>query len=160
VANADTDRRSRPKFVAYLVPLSAVLVALAVGAIMLGLLGANPIEGFQEMFKGAFGSKDALVETALKATPLLFVGVGITIAFRANVINIGGEGQMVAGGLLATTMALVLPDLPARDSRWSGVGSRAGCSQGLLQRQRDPQHDHVERRRRPVDELPVARATH
>jgi simple sugar transport system permease protein len=43
---------------------------------------------------------------------LLLVGVGITIAFRANVINIGGEGQMVAGGLLATTTALVLPDVP------------------------------------------------
>ena len=112
MANAETNRR-RPKFVAYLVPLGAVLIALAIGAIMLGLLGANPIEGFGEMFQGAFGSKDALVETALKATPLLFVGVGITIAFRANVINIGGEGQMVAGGLLATTMSLVLPDLPA-----------------------------------------------
>ena len=65
------------------------------------------------MFQGAFGSTDALTATALKATPLLFVGVGITIAFRANVINIGGEGQMVAGGLLATAVALVLPDLPA-----------------------------------------------
>jgi general nucleoside transport system permease protein len=61
------------------------------------------------MLKGAFGSPDALISTALKATPLLFVGVGITIAFRANVINIGGEGQMVAGALLATTTALVLP---------------------------------------------------
>ena len=64
---------------------------------MLILLDASPVEGFEAMFKGAFGSTDALTSTALKATPLLFVGVGITIAFRANVINIGGEGQMVAG---------------------------------------------------------------
>lgn len=65
------------------------------------------------MLRGAFGSSDALIETALKATPLLFVGVGITIAFRANVINIGGEGQMVAGALLSTAIALALPDWPA-----------------------------------------------
>ena len=80
---------------------------------MLLALDASPIEGFRALFDGAFGSTDALIETALKATPLLFVGVGITIAFRANVINIGGEGQMVAGGLLSTMTALWLPDLPA-----------------------------------------------
>jgi simple sugar transport system permease protein len=42
----------------------------------------------------------------------VLVGVGITIAFRANVLNIGGEGQMVAGGLTATVTALSIPDLP------------------------------------------------
>lgn len=113
VAQAEMNRRSRPRFVAYLVPLGAVGLALVLGAIMLSLLGANPVEGFRAMLDGAFGSSDALIETALKATPLLFVGVGITIAFRANVINIGGEGQMVAGALLATALALALPDLPA-----------------------------------------------
>ena len=105
--------RLRPGLGGYLVPVFAVLAALLVGAIILLRLDANPIEAFRAMVSGAFGSTDALISTALKATPLLFVGVGITIAFRANVINIGGEGQMVAGGLLATTTALVLPDLPA-----------------------------------------------
>ncbi len=106
--------RARSRYVPYLVPIAAVLAALLLGAVMLVLLSASPVEGFQEMFRGAFGSSDALISTALKATPLLFVGVGITIAFRANVINIGGEGQMVAGGLLSTATALALPsDLPA-----------------------------------------------
>jgi simple sugar transport system permease protein len=90
-----------------------VAAALLIGAVMLLVLDASPIEGVRAMFRGAFGSKDALVSTALKATPLLFVGVGITIAFRASVINIGGEGQMVAGGLLSTMVALWLPDWPA-----------------------------------------------
>ena len=80
---------------------------------MLLVLDASPIEGFQALLDGAFGGRDALIETALKATPLLFVGIGITIAFRANVINIGGEGQMVAGGLLSTMAALWLPDMSA-----------------------------------------------
>jgi simple sugar transport system permease protein len=102
-----------PRLGGYLVPLGAVVAALLIGAVILLRLDANPIEGFNAMLQGAFGSSDALIGTALKATPLLLVGVGITIAFRANVINIGGEGQMVAGALLATTVALVLPELPA-----------------------------------------------
>jgi len=102
----------RKRIVAYSVPILAVLSALVIGAIMLVLLGANPAQGFSRLFSGAFGSGSALTETALKATPLLFVGIGITIAFRANVINIGGEGQMVAGGLLSTIVALNSPDLP------------------------------------------------
>ncbi|GMR01999.1 MAG: ABC transporter permease [Acidimicrobiia bacterium] len=98
---------------AYSIPVLSVLAALAIGAVMLVLLGANPIEGFAKMFIGAFGSVDALVSTTLKATPLLFVGVGIVIAFRANVINIGAEGQMVLGGLFATIAALYLPEMPS-----------------------------------------------
>ena len=111
MTSAVEKRRSQSKYLAFLIPVGAVLAALLLGAVMLIALGANPLEGFQELFKGAFGSTDALISTALKATPLLFVGVGITIAFRANVINIGGEGQMVAGGLLSTIVALNAPDL-------------------------------------------------
>lgn len=101
------------RLLAYGIPVAAVFFALILGGIMLMLLDASPIEGFTAMFNGAFGSAKALTETALKATPLLLVGVGITIAFRANVINIGGEGQMVLGALLATIVALNAPELPA-----------------------------------------------
>jgi ABC-type uncharacterized transport system permease subunit len=101
------------RLLAYSIPVLAVFAALLFGAIMLILLGANPIEGYSEMFIGAFGSGDALIATILKATPLLFVGVGIVIAFRANVINIGAEGQMVLGGLFSTMAALYLPEMPS-----------------------------------------------
>lgn len=99
------------RLLAYSIPVLAVLAALLFGAIMLIFLGADPIRGYSEMFVGAFGSGDALIATVLKATPLLFVGVGIVIAFRANVINIGAEGQMVLGGLFATMAALYLPEM-------------------------------------------------
>jgi len=102
-----------PRYLAYLVPLGAVVFALLIGAVMLILLDASPVDGISAMLDGAFGGTDALTESALKATPLLFVGVGITIAFRASVINIGGEGQIVLGGLLSTMTALWLPELPA-----------------------------------------------
>jgi simple sugar transport system permease protein len=101
------------RLLAYSIPVLAVFAALLFGAVMLILLGANPIEGYGEMIIGAFGSGDALIATILKATPLLFVGVGIVIAFRANVINIGAEGQMVLGGLFSTMAALYLPEMPS-----------------------------------------------
>ena len=107
----DLTHRQR-RLLAYSIPVIAVIAALLFGAIMLILLGADPIEGYSEMFVGAFGSGDALVATILKATPLLLVGTGIVIAFRANVINIGAEGQMVLGGLFATVAALYLPSMP------------------------------------------------
>ena len=111
MTQAGVRKRPKKRALGYLVPVIAVIFALLIAAVMLGALGASPVEGFSAMLEGAFGSPGAIVETALKATPLLLVGVGITIAFRANVINIGGEGQMVLGGLFATISALYLPEM-------------------------------------------------
>lgn len=93
-------------------PILAALAALLVGAIMLLILGANPVTAYGALLEGAFGSVNALAETAVKSIPLLLVGLGICISFRANVINIGGEGQMVVGALAATTVSILNPDLP------------------------------------------------
>lgn len=96
-----------------LMPLFAALLALLVGAIMLLVLGVNPLEGYKAMMVGAFGSANALADSVVKATPLLFVGLGICIAFRGGVLNIGGEGQLVAGAVVATAAALSLPHWPS-----------------------------------------------
>ena len=103
-------RRFRLTWLAY--PGSA-LAALLVGAFMLLALGASPVTGYRALLDGAFGDSYALSATAVKAVPLLLVGVGICIAFRANVFNIGGEGQIAMGALFATATALALPGLPA-----------------------------------------------
>ena len=103
----------RTRLIGLLIPVCAVLAALVIGAIMLGALGANPIKGYQVMIVAAFGTMEGLANTAVKSIPLLLVGVGICIAFRTGVINIGGEGQMVVGALLSTIAALSLPDLPS-----------------------------------------------
>jgi ABC-type uncharacterized transport system permease subunit len=95
-----------------LLPVFATLAALAVGAVMLLVLGANPIEAYGALIEGAFGSGNALAETAVKAVPLLLVGLGICISFRANVINIGGEGQMIVGAILGTLVGLALTGWP------------------------------------------------
>jgi len=95
-----------------LLPVFAALAALLVGAVMLWLLKADPIQAYQALWAGAFGSSNAIAETLVKATPLLLVALGICIAFRGDVINIGGEGQMIIGGLFATWVGLTLTDWP------------------------------------------------
>jgi simple sugar transport system permease protein len=94
-----------------LLPVFATLAALLVGAVMLLFLQVNPVEAYQALWEGAFGSPNAFAETLVKATPLLLVAIGICISFRGDVINIGGEGQMIIGALLATWLGLTLTGL-------------------------------------------------
>lgn len=110
----ETRRRTEimSKLVDALLPVFATLAALAVGAVMLLALGANPLEAFGALIDGAFGSGNALADTVVKATPLLLIGLGICISFRGNVINIGGEGQMIVGALSATALGLAFPEWP------------------------------------------------
>ena len=93
-------------------PVLATLAALLVGAIMLLFLKINPIEAYKALWIGAFGTTNAFAETLVKATPLLLVGLGICISFRGDVINIGGEGQMIVGAILATWVGLTFTSLP------------------------------------------------
>src|SRR5512144_3342725 len=95
-----------------LMPVIATLAALAVGAVMLLFLKVNPIEAYHALWVGAFGSPNALAETLVKATPLLLVALGICISFRGDVINIGGEGQMIIGAIFGTWVGLTFTSLP------------------------------------------------
>ncbi|HZQ08471.1 MAG TPA: ABC transporter permease [Anaerolineae bacterium] len=95
------------------VPLLAGVLALLIGAVILLALGANPLDAYAAMLNGAFGSPNAIADTLVKATPLLFVGIGMCIAFRGDMINIGGEGQFVIGALSATAVALTFPNFPS-----------------------------------------------
>ena len=96
-----------------LVPVAALGLALLVGALLILALGVNPLDAYGSMLQGAVGSVSSLTQTLVKATPLLLVGLGVTIAFRGGVINIGGEGQITVGALMATATALALPTWPA-----------------------------------------------
>ena len=95
-----------------LLPVLATLAALAVGALMLLILKVNPITAYAALWDGAFGSTNSFAETLVKATPLLLVALGICISFRGDVINIGGEGQMIVGAVLATWIGLTFTDAP------------------------------------------------
>jgi ABC-type uncharacterized transport system permease subunit len=84
----------------------AMGAALLIGAVLLLLMGVNPLEAYASIVTGVFGSRFGLAQSIIKATPLLLVGLGICIAFRASVINIGGEGQIILGALMATWFSL------------------------------------------------------
>jgi simple sugar transport system permease protein len=93
-------------------PVTAVLAALLLGAVMLLLLRAHPLHAYAAMIQGVFGNVFGFTQSLVKATPLLLVGLGICIAFRANVINIGAEGQIIAGALMATWFSLACRTWP------------------------------------------------
>ncbi len=95
-----------------LLPAAGVLLALLISAVVLVLLKADPVAAYSAMVTGAAGSVSGITQSLAKATPLLLVGLGICIAFRANVINIGGEGQIIIGALLATWFPLTFNTWP------------------------------------------------
>ena len=95
-----------------LIPISGMFIALLIGAVMLLVLGANPLTAYSALVEGAVGSVYSLTQSLVKATPLLLVGLGICIAFRASVINIGAEGQIIAGALMATWFTLTFRTWP------------------------------------------------
>lgn len=101
------------RWMAAAVPLVSVLLALLTGAFFLFSQGFSPLEVYQSMFRGAFGSAYGMSETVVKAIPLLLCGLGVSLAFRMQLWNIGGEGQLYMGAMAASWVALFHPGLPA-----------------------------------------------
>ena len=91
-------------------PLLGAVIALLIGAILMAFTGSDPLTAYQAMVKGAFGGRRQLIETTLKATPLLLIGLGLTMAFKARVWNIGAEGQYFIGALFGSAIALQFPE--------------------------------------------------
>ena len=85
--------------------ITLLLVAI-ISAILIAVAGANPISAFRQIVVGAFGSKRMFGETLIMACPLLLTGLGLTITFRSGLSSVGGEGQIILGGLMATVAAL------------------------------------------------------
>jgi general nucleoside transport system permease protein len=107
-------------------PLLGILVALLISSLLIALSGVNPLQAYSVLVMGAFGGSRQITETLLKATPILIIALGLTLAFRAQVWNIGAEGQYHLGALLTGILALTLPNLPA------GVMIPALMGAGLL----------------------------
>lgn len=78
-----------------------ILLALLVGAIVIIISGNSPIEAYMAMFNGAFGSKQRFMEVLLKMIPLVILSLGTSIAFKAKLWNIGGDGQFIFGAIAA-----------------------------------------------------------
>jgi simple sugar transport system permease protein len=97
----------------YASPAIAVALTLIGGMIVFAALGKNPVEGFRVFFLNPVRDLDAIAELLLKATPLMLIAVGLAVGFRANVWNIGAEGQFLLGAVGATGVALAFKGTPA-----------------------------------------------
>ena len=94
------------------VTLLAVALAFAVVAVFILLTGKDPMTVYAKMLGGAFGTPFGLTETFVKAIPLMLCGLGVSLAYRIQVWNIGAEGQFLAGAIAATAVTIYLPGLP------------------------------------------------
>ena len=94
-------------------PLLAVVVTFGFTALLVLAAGASPLSVFSLVWKGAAGSQFALLETLTRATPLIFTGLAIAVAFRAKLWNIGAEAQLYAGGIVTVVLGTGLLPLPS-----------------------------------------------
>jgi len=99
----------------YASPLLALWVTVLIGVALFSALGKDPVSGLQVFFWEPIRSAYALGELAVKATPLLLIALGLAVCFRANVWNIGAEGQYVLGAIAASGVALLAD---SGTSRW------------------------------------------
>ncbi|NLW06523.1 MAG: ABC transporter permease [Clostridia bacterium] len=107
------EKRLQPSpVIAVLVPVLSVFLALGLGAVFLAFTGFNPLEVYQNMLHGAVGSRYGFSETIVKAIPLMLAGLGVSVAFRMLLWNIGAEGQFYMGTFGASWVALSFPELP------------------------------------------------
>ncbi len=90
----------------------ALIVVFGAGGIAMLLAHVSPIDGFYALFDGAFGTTSEFAETLVSATALLFPALGVALAFRAGLFNIGAEGQLVLGGLAAGVIGVFVPGPP------------------------------------------------
>ena len=89
--------------------LIALGVVFGVGSVAMLLAHVSPVAGFAALFDGALGNESEVAETLLQTTALLFPALGIALAFRAGLFNIGAEGQIVLGGMTAGILGVALP---------------------------------------------------
>ncbi len=87
-------------------PLLALVATILCGMLLFGLLGKSPWQAVSMFFVEPLATKRGVAEVLLKATPLALAAVGLALCFRANVWNIGAEGQLIAGSIAAAAVAL------------------------------------------------------
>ncbi len=84
-----------------LIPITAVLIALLIGGVIIAYLGENPVTAYYYLFTGAFSTQKAIARTLLEATPMIFTGLAVLFAFKGGMFNIGAQGQITIAGLVA-----------------------------------------------------------
>jgi general nucleoside transport system permease protein len=100
------------QFQNFLLPMIALLLALALSAIPILLAGKDPLVAYRELLVGAVGGQIRIGVSLTKTIPILFTGLSVALAFRSGLFNIGAEGQLYLGALGGTLVALAFPEWP------------------------------------------------
>src|SRR5262245_62708005 len=106
-------RLEQPRWLSVVVPVVSIAAAFVIATIVLVATHHPRLHTFRRLFEAAFVDKGALTETLVSATPLAFTGLCAAVAFRMNLFNIGGEGQLYAGAITGATVALLLGGAPS-----------------------------------------------
>lgn len=107
------EKREAPSWlIRVLNPIICIVLAFICCGIIVAAQGFEPLAVYGRLMKNAFGSSFSLLESILQAIPLIFCGLGVSIAFRMSLNNIGAEGQYAMGAFAATGVALFCPALP------------------------------------------------
>ncbi|HCB37009.1 MAG TPA: ABC transporter permease [Acidimicrobiaceae bacterium] len=94
------------------VPIVAVLLGLAIGAMLIAAQGYSFLTAYRALAEGGLGDADAILRTLQKTTPLVFGGLAVAFAFKAGLFNIGGQGQLLMGAVFAAAVGFGLEGLP------------------------------------------------
>ena len=100
-------RTAQSPVIEFLAPLLAIAAAVLIGGALLSAIGKSPEQAFFVYFVEPFSDAWSLQELAVKASPLILIASGLAFCYRANLWNIGAEGQFVIGGLVGGTIAVV-----------------------------------------------------
>jgi simple sugar transport system permease protein len=113
-------------------PLLATAATLCVGFIVFTALGRNPVAAFDAFFIAPVATRYGIAELLLKASPLMLIGTGLAIGYRANVWNIGAEGQLTLGALAGGGIALAVGEADVPSALLLPAMFIAGALAGML----------------------------
>ena len=95
-------------------PVLSIFFTIIFGLLIFTFLGYSPLETLYQIFISPFSRIDRISDILVKACPLIIIGTGLMLCFRANVWNIGAEGQFIIGALLAGSIALLFPNIETK----------------------------------------------
>lgn len=87
-------------------------MSLIVGAVLIVLIGKNPLEAYKILFQESLFNYYGFANTLTKTSPLLLASLGILLGLKGGQINIGGEGQIYLGALGSTLVGLFIKNIP------------------------------------------------
>lgn len=125
-------RQKTPAWLNLSLPLFAIAATLVLCSGLIMLAGAGVLDAYGVMFKASLGDSYAITETLVRATPMIFTGLAITLAFRAKFWNIGAEGQLLAGAMASCFVGAIPMPGPLAMLLMAVAGAAAGAAVALI----------------------------